>query len=73
MHAGAADVKGELDEIEKRLGRQEEDIAVWRGVVERVEGEIKEGREVLKRNVEVLGRLVGGLEGRVGELKGGSE
>lgn len=70
MHAGAADVKGELDEIEQRLGRQEEDIAVWRGVVERVEGEVKEGREVLKGNVEVLGRLVGGLEGRIGELKG---
>lgn len=70
MHAGAADVKGELDEIEQRLGRQEEDIAVWRGVVERVEGEIREGREVLKGNVEVLGRLVGGLEGRVGELRG---
>lgn len=70
MHAGAADVKGELDEIEQRLSRQEEDIAVWRGVVERVEGEVRDGREVLRGNVEVVGKLVGGLEGRVRELKG---
>lgn len=65
MHAGAADVKGELDEIERRLARQEEDVVVWRGVVEKVEGEIREGREVLRGNVEMMGKLVSGLEGRV--------
>lgn len=69
MHAGAADVKGELDEIERRLARQEEDIVVWRGVVEKVEGEIREGREVLRGNVEGMRGLVSGLEGRVKGLK----
>lgn len=69
MHAGAADVKGELDELEQRLRRQEEEVAVWRGAVERIEGELKEGRTVLKGNVEVVGRMVGALEGRVRELK----
>lgn len=69
MHAGAADVKGELDEIERRLARQEEEVDIWRGVVEKVEGEIVKGREVLKGNVEVVRGLVGSLEGRVKELK----
>lgn len=69
MHAGAADVKGELDEIERRLARQEEDIVVWRGVVEKVEGEIREGREVLRGNAEGMKGLVEGLEGRVKALK----
>lgn len=71
IHAGAAEVKGELDDFENRLSSQEKDIKKWREAVESAEEAMREGREVLKENVGTVGEAVRGLERRIRELQGG--
>lgn len=65
VHAGAADTKGEMDEIENRLAQWERDLEKWREAVQSVESGMEEGREVMKENVEVIGGRVREIEQRM--------
>ncbi|KAL9616227.1 MAG: hypothetical protein Q9160_008885 [Pyrenula sp. 1 TL-2023] len=68
VHAGAADVKGELEDVRNAQERLAQEIDRWRAVLEGVEGKCEEGEERMKRNVEVVGGWVRGLEGKVEKL-----
>lgn len=61
MHGGEAGIKGRLDEMKLTLGYEEEVVAVWRGIVERVEGQMREMREILMRVVEASRTCLGSL------------
>lgn len=71
IHAGAAEVKTELDDFESRLSAQEKDIKKWREAVESAENAMAEGREVMKENVATVGDAVRGLERRMREVQDG--
>lgn len=68
IHTGAAEVRGELDDIERRLEGQEQDVKKWREALERAEAAMQEGKDAMKDNVQVVGDMVRGLEGRVKAL-----
>lgn len=68
IHTGAAEVRGELDDVERRLESQEQDVKKWREALERVEGAMQEGRAAMKDNAQVVGDMVRGLESRVKAL-----
>ncbi|KAF1986256.1 hypothetical protein K402DRAFT_431618 [Aulographum hederae CBS 113979] len=69
LHASAATASQTLDEVERRQGEQANEIAEWREAVGKVEGALKEGEEKAKGNVEVVGKWVRELEGRVRKFK----
>lgn len=71
IHAGAAEVRTELDDFENRLSAQEKDIKKWREAVESAENAMAEGREVMKENVATIGDAVCGLERRMSEVRNG--
>lgn len=68
IHAGAADVKADMDEFEKRLREQEEDIVVWEEALDNAEQAMQENKTIMKENVEVVGGKVKDLEERVRSL-----
>lgn len=61
MRAGEADIKNRLDEMRLTLGWEEEVVAVRRGIVERVEGQMRETRVILMGVVEALRTCLGSL------------
>lgn len=65
IHAGAADVKADMDDLENKLGVQEKEIGMWKDALENVEGVMRENKEVMRENVEVVGARVRGLEERI--------
>ncbi|KAI9806877.1 MAG: hypothetical protein M1833_002535 [Piccolia ochrophora] len=65
VHAGAAEAGEALDRAEKRQEEMEREIARWREGLEKVEGAVKGGEEVLRGNVKVVEGWVRELEGRV--------
>jgi len=69
IHAGAADVKADMDDLENKLGVQEKEIGMWKDALENVEGVMRENKEVMRENVEVVGARVRGLEEKVRGLK----
>ncbi|KAK5092819.1 hypothetical protein LTR70_005135 [Exophiala xenobiotica] len=71
IHAGAAEVRTELDDFESRFSAQEKDIKKWREAVESAENAMAEGREVMKENVATVGDAVRGLERRMREVRDG--
>ena len=68
IHTGAAEVRSELDDVERRLQVQEEDVEKWRDAVTKAEAAMKEGKEVLRENVAEVGGIVKGLEHRIAKL-----
>ena len=71
IHAGAADARGELDDVVRRQGEMRVEVKRWREAVEGVERQMSEMREGMKENVEVVGGMVRGVEERVQALEGG--
>lgn len=71
IHAGAAEARGELDDVLRRQGEVEEEVKRWRDAVEGVERKMEEVKEEMGRNVEVLGEMVRGVEGKVEGLRKG--
>jgi nuclear migration protein JNM1 len=67
VHAGAADARGDLEEVERRQGVLEGEIRKWGEGLEAVERGIKEGEEMGRGNLNVVKEMVEGLEGRLGE------
>jgi nuclear migration protein JNM1 len=65
LHNGAANAKHLVDELEERQRVMKEEIARWKEGLEMVEQGIKDGGEVMRENVEIIGRRVGGIEDRV--------
>lgn len=72
VHAGAAEARNDMDELEARLKTWEGEMARWREAVEGVESGIDEMKGVMRENVEVVGGLVRGVEDRVGTLERGA-
>lgn len=68
IHAGAAEAKNGLDEVEKRQLEMQAEIKQWQEAVEVVEKGMVELEESMKGNVTVVGDMVGDLEGRIGSL-----
>ncbi|KEF60041.1 uncharacterized protein A1O9_04891 [Exophiala aquamarina CBS 119918] len=68
IHAGAADAKNGLDEVERKQAEMQAEIKQWREAVEVVEKGILELEESMKGNAKVVGDMVGSLEGRIGSL-----
>ena len=68
VHAGAAEARADLEEIERRQGMIEGEIKRWKEGLEAVERGVKECEETGKGNVEVVREMVGGLEGRLAEV-----
>jgi nuclear migration protein JNM1 len=67
VHAGAADARGDLEEVERRQEKTEAEIKRWREGLEGVERGIREAEVVGRGNLEVVREMVGGLEGRLRE------
>ncbi|KAK5055945.1 hypothetical protein LTR84_012495 [Exophiala bonariae] len=68
IHAGAAEAKNGLDDVEKRQLEMQAEIKQWREAVEVVEKGLAELEESMKGNTKVVGDMVGDLEGRIGTL-----
>ena len=68
IHAGAAEARGELDEVTRRQGETREDVRKWREAVESVEKKMAEMGQEMKENVDVVGGMVRGVEERVKSL-----
>lgn len=69
VHAGAANAKETLDDVEKRQGEMRAEIRQWREAIDGVEAGIKDLETVMKGNVKVVGEMVSGLEERVGKVE----
>ena len=69
IHSSAADVKADLDEMERRMTSQEDDIQKWRRGVEKAELSMQQGKETIKSNVQIIGNAVRTLEQQVQALK----
>ncbi|KPI36233.1 uncharacterized protein AB675_8959 [Cyphellophora attinorum] len=69
IHAGAAEARGELDDVVARQAEARQEIAKWRTAVEGVEAKIEELKGEMRENVGVLGTMVQGVEGRVKALQ----
>lgn len=67
VHAGAADARGDLEEVERRQGVLEGEIKRWGEGLEAVERGMKEAEETGRGNLEVVREMVRGLEGKLGE------
>jgi nuclear migration protein JNM1 len=67
VHAGAAEARADLEEIERRQGMIEGEIKRWKEGLEAVEKGVKECDETGKGNVEVVQKMVDSLEGRLAE------
>jgi nuclear migration protein JNM1 len=70
VHAGAAEARAEMDEVEQKQGELAREIEKWKGAVEGVEAQMKEMQDILRGNVEVVGAMVKGVEERVSRLEG---
>jgi nuclear migration protein JNM1 len=68
LHNGAAQAKGLVDDLESRQRELKEEMAKWRSAVENLERGMTEAEEVMKSNVEIIGRRVSEVEQRVGQL-----
>lgn len=68
IHAGAAEAKSGLDEVDRRHVEMQAEIKQWREAVEVVEKGMLELEESMKGNAKVVGDMVGNLEGRIGSL-----
>ena len=68
VHAGAAEARADLEEIERRQGMMEGEIKRWKEGLEAVEKGVKESEETGRGNVEVVRKMVDGLEGRLAEV-----
>lgn len=69
IHAGAAEARGELDDVVRRQGEMREEVKRWRTAVEETEQRMGEVGGEMKRNVEVVGGMVRGCEEKVLELQ----
>lgn len=69
IHAGAAEARGELDDVLRRQGEMREEVKRWRTAVEETEQRMGEVGGEMKRNVEVVGGMVRGCEEKVLELQ----
>jgi len=70
IHAGAAEAKNGLDDVERKQAEMQAEIKQWREAVEVVEKGMLELEESMKGNAKVVGDMVGSLEGRIGTLGG---
>lgn len=68
VHAGAADVKGELEAVREAQGRLEREVDRWEEVLNGVEEKCEDGEKGMKENLEVVEGWVRGLEDKVGQL-----
>ncbi|RMZ89032.1 hypothetical protein DV736_g3743, partial [Chaetothyriales sp. CBS 134916] len=68
VHAGAAEARGELEEVIRRQDETREEINKWREAVESVEKKMTEMSKDMKENVDVVGGLIGGVEERIKAL-----
>ncbi|ETN37342.1 uncharacterized protein HMPREF1541_08333 [Cyphellophora europaea CBS 101466] len=69
VHAGAAEARGELDDVVRRQSEMKAEVKRWREAVEATEKKMEEMRGEMKENVEVVGGLVKGVEERVKGLQ----
>ena len=65
IHAGAAEARGELDDVMRRQGETRADIERWREAVEETERKMAELKGDMSENVKVVGEMVRGVEGKV--------
>lgn len=65
MHAGAAEARTDLEEIESRQAKMEEELKRWGEGLDAVEQGMQEHEKVGKENVGVVKGMVEGLEGRL--------
>lgn len=65
IHAGAAEARGELDEVVRRQGESRAEVKRWREAVEETERKIGELKGDMSENVKVVGGMVKGVEERV--------
>jgi len=70
IHAGAAEAKAQLEDLERRQAEEREEVAKWREAVDRVERGMKDLAESVKGNVQVVGGMVQGVEDRLNRLDG---
>ena len=70
IHAGAAEVRGLMDELEANLGENQREIAQWREGVESCEKKIMGLTGIMENNVDVVGNMVRAVEERMDKLKG---
>ncbi|KAI1959658.1 hypothetical protein LOZ58_004467 [Ophidiomyces ophidiicola] len=68
IHAGAASASEDLEVLEKRQGEMRKEIDQWREGLAAMEERIKESEASMKRNVDVVGPWVKGLETRLDAL-----
>ncbi len=68
IHAGAAEARHTLDDVERRQAETREEIKQWRQALEDVERGMANLEATMKDNVKVVGDMVSGLEGKVGQL-----
>jgi nuclear migration protein JNM1 len=69
IHAGAAEARGELDEVMRRQSETAEVVAKWRQAVESTEAKMGEMEAQMKDNVDVVSKMVRGVEDKVKSLK----
>jgi nuclear migration protein JNM1 len=72
IHAGAAEARHSLDDAERRQAEVKDEVKQWRQAVEDVERGMADLEETMKDNVKVVGDMVSGLEGRLGQLAKGA-
>jgi nuclear migration protein JNM1 len=65
VHAGAAEARTDLEEIESRQAKMEEELKRWGEGLDAVEQGMQEHEKVGKENVGVVKGMVEGLEGRL--------
>ena len=69
VHAGASEARSDLEEVEMRQSKMEEELTKWREGLDAVEAAMKEHEQTSKGNVEVVKGMVEGLEGRLREVQ----
>jgi nuclear migration protein JNM1 len=69
IHAGAAEARAELDEVMRRQGEMEVEVKKWREAVEGAEMKMEEVKGQMRENVDVVGKMVKGVEQKVKTLK----
>lgn len=69
LHAGAATAKEDLDDLERRQAETSRDIDRWTKGLENVETKMNEWEKVMDENRNVVEKMVGEVEGRLGTFE----
>ena len=69
LHAGAANAKEDLDEIEARQAEMDKELDRWQKGLERIEKQMEESEMASNENRESMGRMVRDLEQRLEKVR----